>query len=77
MVYFPTTEKEPPCLALEKKKKSGNHNCEGVIKQLSLDFHQKCYLCEDTPQSIETEHFKSKANHPELVFRMGKFILCL
>jgi uncharacterized protein (TIGR02646 family) len=66
MVYFPKTKEEPPCLAKERKKTKGNHNCEGVSDQLKNDFHNKCYLCEDMPQTIETEHFKPVKEYQDL-----------
>ncbi len=69
MIYLPKSQPAPPCLEEEKDKASGTYNCEGVLERLKMDFHNKCYICEDKePHSINTEHFKPKERYQNLIF---------
>ena len=55
MINYTRSQPAPPCLAQTRK-----YNCEGVLKQLHIDFKNKCYLCEQkAPTSINVEHFKA------------------
>ncbi|CAK0743380.1 conserved hypothetical protein [Gammaproteobacteria bacterium] len=61
MIYFPKTQREDlqELLDQEEKKANGSYRLEEVIEQMSLDFHRKCYLCEDSePTGIQMEHFQ-------------------
>lgn len=63
MLYFKKSQPAPDCLEKEKLKVNGNYRCDGVVKQLKLDFKEKCYLCEDDkPTSLNVEHFKPHHN---------------
>lgn len=69
MVKVTRSPDPPKSLAEESKKKNGKYNLPDVTRQLKLDFHGKCYLCEiDHLQSEEVEHLCPKANRPEVKF---------
>lgn len=57
MVKIERSPNPPASLAIEKVKSNGSCTKKDVVDQLELDFHKKCYLCEqDELQSIEVEH---------------------
>lgn len=69
MVKIYRTPMPPPSLAAEKAKADGSYREPDVIKQLALDFHNKCYLCEiDQLQSVEIEHLRPHGGNKELKF---------
>jgi uncharacterized protein (TIGR02646 family) len=58
MLYFPKTLPGPQAdLTAEQMKASGTYRIQSVLDLLRKDFCNKCYLCEDSPQSINVEHF--------------------
>lgn len=60
MINFEKSPNVPPSLSIEKQKKSGTYLQPDVLEQLSKDFYDKCYLCEDKHlTSINVEHFVS------------------
>jgi 5-methylcytosine-specific restriction endonuclease McrA len=60
----------PPSLAIEKAKKSSeNYRSDDVMQQLRVDFHNKCYLCQDyAPSTINVEHFVPHRGDRDLLF---------
>nr|WP_075746126.1 HNH endonuclease [Pseudomonas alcaliphila] len=57
MQHYPKTMPGPTAeLLIEKEKPNGTYRLESVLTQLQIDFHNKCYICEDIPQSINIEH---------------------
>lgn len=56
MVKVDRTQTPPPSLATEKRKASGSYCCDDVVRQLTTDFNNKCYICELKPSDIEVEH---------------------
>ena len=77
MVFFPKSNNEPLCLSLEKAKKSGTYNCQGVAEALKNDFHNKCYICETKePQSINIEHFIPHKGDRDLMFDWQNLFYC-
>lgn len=56
MVKVDRTPTPPPSLAVEKAKASGSYCCDDVVRQLTTDFKNKCYICELKPSDIEVEH---------------------
>jgi HNH endonuclease len=71
------TTKIPPSLALEKGKTSSkNYRCEGVVPQVILDFHNKCYICEDYGAStLNVEHFRPHKGNRDLMFAWENLFL--
>jgi hypothetical protein len=69
MIYLPKSQPAPACLAEEKLKTSGSHNCGDVLQRLQTDFKNKCYICEfkETP-SINIEHLVSHNGNIDLRF---------
>lgn len=67
----------PISLALEKAKKSSeNYRCKGVFPQLVIEFHNKCYICEDYGCStFNVEHFKPHKGNRELMFAWTNLFL--
>lgn len=57
MIYLPKSQPAPQCLEVEKQKPNGKYDCGDVLRRLSIDFKEKCYLCEDDVKSIQIEHF--------------------
>lgn len=70
MIFFPKTHPAPTSLSIEKAKGiDGNYRQEDVIRQLALDFKNKCYICEyKHPPSINIEHYKSHRKNLDLKF---------
>lgn len=51
----------------ESLSRTSAYDGEDVLRQLVLDQHSKCYVCERVRYTdFEVEHFVSKAGHPEL-----------
>lgn len=51
----------------ESLSRTSAYDGEDVLRQLVLDLHGKCYVCERTVVTdFEVEHFMSKSEHPEL-----------
>jgi hypothetical protein len=67
----------PPSLALEKGKASSkNYRSEGVVPQVILDFHNKCYICEDYGSStLNVEHFRPHKGNRDLMFAWENLFL--
>jgi len=43
----------------EKKKQSGTYNIPEVVEAINIEFHNKCYICEQKNiKNINIEHFK-------------------
>lgn len=57
MINIVKSQPAPPCLEIEKLKKSGTYNKKEVVDRIVIDFHSKCYICEDKETSIQIEHF--------------------
>ncbi|RDB06400.1 hypothetical protein [Runella aurantiaca] len=70
MINFVKTDEAPACLAIEKAKpKSENYRCKDVVKQVSDDFFDKCYLCEDKHvKDINVEHFEPHRGNRDKMF---------
>ena len=67
MVKIERTKTPPASLAIQKQKPNGSYAQQDVIDQLFIDFHEKCYLCEQNElQSIEVEHLLPHHNGKEL-----------
>ena len=56
MVKVERTTTPPPSLAREAKKPNGSYSEPDVIRQLTQDFHCKCYICELIPSDLQVEH---------------------
>jgi len=69
MLYFPKTYPGPQSeLAMERIKPSGNYRIQSVLEVLRRDFCNKCYLCEDSPQSVNVEHLIAHKGDKDLEF---------
>ena len=69
MIYFKKREEAPKSLAIEKAKGTENYRGEDVIKALSEDFKDKCYLCESKwPLDINVEHFDEHRGDRDKMF---------
>ncbi|CAI8719379.1 HNH endonuclease [Pseudomonas serbica] len=69
MLHLPKTMPGPEAeLQAEKLKASGTYRIDSVLHQLKNDFHNKCYLCEDSPQSVNVEHFIPHKKNLDLKF---------
>ncbi len=50
MIYFKKSQPSPNI--------TSSHNTPEIVKRLSEDFHNKCYICEEkAPKDINVEHF--------------------
>ena len=50
MVYFKKSQPAPEILS--------THNSQEILDRLEIDFHNKCYICEEKePKDINIEHF--------------------
>ncbi|MCK5853787.1 MAG: hypothetical protein KAG56_01110 [Sulfurovaceae bacterium] len=53
MVYFEKSQPSPNI--------KSTHNSQEILDRLELDFHKKCYICEEKElQNINIEHFLIK-----------------
>ncbi len=69
MVRIKRSYPEPASLAIEKEKANGTYRTDEVLKTLSADFFNKCYICEyKNPNSINVEHLKSHRGDKKLKF---------
>jgi hypothetical protein len=69
MLHLPKTLPGPIVdLQAEKLKATGTYRIDAVLFQLKTDFYNKCYLCEDSPQSVNVEHFVPHKNNLDLKF---------
>jgi uncharacterized protein (TIGR02646 family) len=76
MVYFKKSQPAPNSLVIEKEKKSGTYNKDDVVTQLKINFHNKCYICEQkNPTTINIEHFKSHQGDIDLKFSWNNLFL--
>jgi len=46
-----------------------------VLKTLAEDCHDKCYICEDKPTTINVEHIVPHRNDPALKFNWSIYFL--
>ena len=53
-----------------------SRNEDDVKNQLSIDFYNKCYLCEFSATSLEVDHFKPKSVHQHLIQDWANLFLC-
>lgn len=59
MVKTERTPTPPASLAIEKEKANGSYEKDDVVAQLTADFAEKCYLCEQNElESIHIEHLR-------------------
>lgn len=68
MVKVKRTFPAPESLEAEAKKKNGSYSQPDVIRQLKIDFHNKCYICGlDDLQDPQVEHLLPHKNgkYPE------------
>lgn len=56
MIHIKRSYPEPEALAQERGKRNGNYRHKDISEELQKLFYGRCYLCEDTPQSINIEH---------------------
>lgn len=56
MIHIKRTYPEPLALTGERKKNNGNYRHKDISETIQKLFHNRCYLCEDIPQSINIEH---------------------
>ncbi len=77
MINITKSTNAPTSLAKEQaKSKSENYRCEGVIGQLVMDFHNKCYICKDYGSStLNTEHFRPHKGDRVLMFEWANLFL--
>lgn len=69
MIYIKKSQPEPLSLAEERVKPNGSYRTEEILERLKIDFHNKCYICENkNPLSINVEHFKSHQGDKTLEF---------
>ena len=64
-----TKSPEPAQLSLERMKASGTYRHPDIIAVIKKDFYNRCYLCEDNPQSINIEHLVPHRDNHELIFK--------
>lgn len=68
-MYFPKTFPGPQAeLTAERMKPSGSYRIKTVLDLLQRDFCNKCYLCEDSPQSVNVEHLIAHKTDRDLEF---------
>lgn len=58
----------PEILKEEKQKKNGSYNQKEVLDRLKQDFHNKCYICETKPGTLNIEHLISHKGNKDLKF---------
>ncbi len=75
MVKIERTPILPPSLAIEKAK-NGSYGEQDVIRQLRLDFHEKCYLCGMSPTDLNVEHLVAHHGDPDLKFDWDNLFFC-
>jgi uncharacterized protein (TIGR02646 family) len=76
MIFFERSQPAPDSLALEKQKKSGTYRTDEVIERVSVDFKDKCYICEyKKPISINVEHFVPHKGNRDLMFDWNNLFL--
>jgi uncharacterized protein (TIGR02646 family) len=76
MINIIKSSPPPVCLDREKKKVNGSYRCGDVIKRLTHDFFNKCYLCEcEAPTSINVEHFRPHKGDKNLKFDWDNLFL--
>ncbi|MBP6722252.1 MAG: HNH endonuclease [Bacteroidia bacterium] len=76
MVYYQKTQPAPACLAVEKAKPNGTYRCEGVTRQLDLDFKGKCYLCGIKGlTSLNIEHLVGHRGNRDAMFSWENLFL--
>ncbi len=69
MINIEKSRPAPACLSLEKQKKNGDYKCGEVLERIKDDFHNKCYLCEESePSTINVEHFVPHKGNKDLKF---------
>jgi hypothetical protein len=67
MISIVRTQAPPPCLAVQSMRKEGDYKCENTVELLQKDFHNKCYICEQSKiTSIEVDHFLPLELRPDL-----------
>lgn len=64
-----TKSAAPAQLEVERKKENGTYRHADIINVIKKDFYNRCYLCEDNPQSINIEHLIPHKNNHDLTFR--------
>lgn len=68
MINIKKSQPEPSSLSKERAKTNGSYSTPEILEQLKADFHNKCYICEFTPLSINVEHFVSHKGDTTLKF---------
>lgn len=69
MINIVKSQPAPECLAIEKDKANGDYKCGDVQTRVKADFHNKCYICENSkPTSINIEHFRPHRGNKDLMF---------
>lgn len=69
MINVTKSQPAPACLDTEKIKVSGDYKCGDVVSTIKNDFHNKCYLCEESEISgINVEHFRPHRGDVNLKF---------
>jgi hypothetical protein len=69
MINLVKSQPPPASLAIEKLKASGTYRTEDVLLRLQVDFHNKCYICEDCGiTSINVEHFEPHKGDRNKIF---------
>lgn len=76
MINITKSQPAPLCLSTEKEKANGDYKCGEVLKRITKDFHNKCYICEEKEIStINVEHFKPHKGDKELKFDWNNLFL--
>ena len=44
MINITKSQPAPLCLSTEKEKANGDYKCGEVLKRITKDFHNKCYI---------------------------------
>lgn len=75
MVYQEKSKSAPLSLEVERAKKEGTCRTGEVIERLSIDFKNKCYICEEKASSFNIEHFIPHKGDKELKFDWANLFL--
>lgn len=71
MIFIKRSLPEPAALTAERQKPNGNYKHVDILTELQKIFFGRCYLCEDTPQSINVEHLVPHEGDKNLEFLWG------
>ena len=64
-----TKSPEPAQLSIERNKASGTYRHSDIVTVIKKDFYNRCYLCEDNPQSINIEHLIPHRDDRVLIYK--------